>query len=126
MAGDRRCVRGSALVTNPYLRLAPALVSLLALGLPVLNFRTQAASAKIKPLQHERVHVPEHGQEYYPGGSEVQALATIGAFRVVAADDLRDDQGRPGGPPTRGSGTSAECRAHARGHAARPDQPNCH
>lgn len=44
----------------------------------------------------ERVHVHEHDQEYRLRGSEVRALATIGAFRVVAADDLRDDEGRPG------------------------------
>jgi type IV secretion system protein VirB5 len=41
---------GSALVMNTYLRLALALVSLLALGLLLLNFRTQAASANVKPL----------------------------------------------------------------------------
>jgi hypothetical protein len=47
-------------------------------------------------LERERVHVPEHRQDYHLRGSEVRALATIGAFRVVAADDLRDDHGRPG------------------------------
>ena len=36
------------------------------------------------------------GREHALRGSEVRALATIGAFRVVAADDLRDDRGRPG------------------------------
>ena len=41
---------GSALVMNTYLRLALLLVSLLALGLLVLNFRTQAAAAELKPL----------------------------------------------------------------------------
>jgi type IV secretion system protein VirB5 len=41
---------GSALVMNTYLRLVLVLVALLALGLLVLNFRTQAASAKVKPL----------------------------------------------------------------------------
>lgn len=41
---------GSALITNTYLRIALALVSLLALGLLVLNFRTQAAAANMKPL----------------------------------------------------------------------------
>ena len=44
----------------------------------------------------ERVHVPEHGQDYYLRGSEVRALATIGAFRVVPADDLRDHADRAG------------------------------
>src|SRR6185295_131236 len=41
---------GSALVTNTYLRIALTLVSLLALGLLILNFRTQATSANVKPL----------------------------------------------------------------------------
>jgi DNA-binding MarR family transcriptional regulator len=44
----------------------------------------------------ERVHVHEHEQDYQLRGSEVRALATIGAFRVVPADDLRDDRNRPG------------------------------
>jgi DNA-binding MarR family transcriptional regulator len=44
--------------------------------------------------ERERVH--EHGREYSLRGSETRALATIGAFRVVPADDLRDDHGRPG------------------------------
>src|SRR5512134_499204 len=43
-------VYGSALVMNTYLKLALLLVSLLALGLLLLNFRTQAASATVKPL----------------------------------------------------------------------------
>ena len=47
-------------------------------------------------LDRERVHVHAHGEDYHLRGSEVRALATIGAFRVVAADDLRDDHGRPG------------------------------
>lgn len=41
---------GSALVMNTYLRIALALVSLLALGLLLLNFRTQATYANVKPL----------------------------------------------------------------------------
>jgi type IV secretion system protein VirB5 len=43
-------VYGSALVMNTYLKLALLLVSLLALGLLVLNFRTQAAAATVRPL----------------------------------------------------------------------------
>src|SRR5688500_5011236 len=43
-------VYGSALVMNTYLKLALLLLSLLALGLLVLNFRTQAAYANVKPL----------------------------------------------------------------------------
>jgi len=41
---------GSALVMNTYLKLALLLVSLLALGLLALNFRTQATYANVKPL----------------------------------------------------------------------------
>ena len=43
-------VYGSALVMNTYLKLALLLVSLLALGLLFLNFRTQAAAANVRPL----------------------------------------------------------------------------
>lgn len=45
-------------------------------------------------LEREHVHVRE--EEYRLRGSETRVLATIGAFRVVPANDLRDDQGRPG------------------------------
>ena len=45
-------------------------------------------------LERERVHV-QH-RDYQLRGSEVRTLATIGAFRVVPADDLRDDLGRGG------------------------------
>jgi type IV secretory pathway TrbF-like protein len=41
---------GSALVMNTYLKLAMLLVSVLALGLLALNFRTQAKYANVKPL----------------------------------------------------------------------------
>jgi hypothetical protein len=41
---------GSALVMNTYLKLALLLVSLIAVGLLALNFRTQAVYAKVKPL----------------------------------------------------------------------------
>jgi hypothetical protein len=43
-------------------------------------------------LDRERVHV--HGRDYDLRGSEVRTLATIGAFRVVPLDDLRDANGR--------------------------------
>ena len=39
---------------------------------------------------------PRHGRRLRLRGSEVRALATVGAFRVVPADDLRDDRGRAG------------------------------
>src|SRR3989442_11653115 len=41
---------GSALVMNTYLKIALLLVSLLALGLLALNFRTQSKYANVKPL----------------------------------------------------------------------------
>ena len=41
---------GSALVMNTYLKIALLLISLLALGLLTLNFRTQEVSANVKPL----------------------------------------------------------------------------
>ena len=41
---------GSALVMNTYLKIALLLISLLALGLLGLNFRTQAKYASLKPL----------------------------------------------------------------------------
>jgi len=41
---------GSALVMNTYLKLALLLVSVIAVGLLALNFRTQAAAADLKPL----------------------------------------------------------------------------
>src|SRR5688572_31090242 len=41
---------GSALVMNTYLKIALLLTCLVALGLLVLNFRMQAASANVKPL----------------------------------------------------------------------------
>src|SRR5437899_65865 len=45
-------------------------------------------------LERERVH--SHDRDDQVRGSEARTLATIGAFRVVPADDLRDDQGRAG------------------------------
>ena len=41
---------GSSLVMNAYLRIALALVCLVALGLLVLNFRTQARYSNVRPL----------------------------------------------------------------------------
>lgn len=48
------------------------------------------------PRGPQREVVTVRGKEYKLRGSEVRALATIGAFRVVPATDLRDDAGRPG------------------------------
>ena len=41
---------GSALVMNTYLKIALLCVSLVALGLLLLNFRTQSQYANVKPL----------------------------------------------------------------------------
>ena len=41
---------GSALVLNTYLKLAVAVTMLFAAGLLLLNFRTQAQCAHVKPL----------------------------------------------------------------------------
>lgn len=43
-------------------------------------------------LERERVHVHDH--EYELRGSEVRTLATVGTFRVVRVDDLRDTRSR--------------------------------
>jgi type IV secretory pathway TrbF-like protein len=73
---------GSALVMNTYLRLALALVSLLALGLLVLNFRTQAASAILKPLVvridavGRAEAVPYDASSYRPQAPELRYFLT--------------------------------------------------
>jgi hypothetical protein len=43
-----------------------------------------------------RVHVRD--REYSLRGSESRTIATVGAFRVVSAGDLRDHGGRPADP----------------------------
>jgi type IV secretory pathway TrbF-like protein len=43
-------IYGSALVMNTYLKIALVLVSLVAVGLLALNFRTAALAARVKPL----------------------------------------------------------------------------
>jgi hypothetical protein len=48
------------------------------------------------PRGREREVVFVHQQAYQLRGSESRALATIGTFRVVRANELRDDEGRPG------------------------------
>jgi hypothetical protein len=45
-------------------------------------------------LDREPVSIGD--ERYDLRGSEIRTLATIGAFRVVPVDDLRDDAGRPG------------------------------
>jgi DNA-binding MarR family transcriptional regulator len=46
------------------------------------------------PRGPEREHLYLRGHTYELRGSQVQALATVGAFRVVPLDDLRDHEGR--------------------------------
>jgi DNA-binding PadR family transcriptional regulator len=48
------------------------------------------------PRGPEREHVYVRDDAYELRGSEVRTLATIGAFRVVPVDELRDDRGEPG------------------------------
>jgi hypothetical protein len=51
------------------------------------------------PRGHNREIVHDaRGREFTLRGSESRSLATVGAFRVVPARDLRDDTGRPGNP----------------------------
>ena len=45
------------------------------------------------PRGHERERVHVNGQDYDLRGSETRTLATVGAFRVVPLDDLRDEHG---------------------------------
>ena len=44
-------------------------------------------------VERERVHA--NGHDYDLRGSEARTLATVGAFRVVPLDDLRDKRGTP-------------------------------
>jgi DNA-binding PadR family transcriptional regulator len=50
------------------------------------------------PRGPERTRVRFRDREYMLRGSESRTLATVGAFRVVPAGDLRDDRGRPLNP----------------------------
>lgn len=51
------------------------------------------------PRGHERERVHDaREREYTLRGSETRTLATVGAFRVVSARDLRDHDGRPADP----------------------------
>src|SRR5213075_1636125 len=75
-------IYGSALVMNTYLKIALLLVSLLALGLLALNFRTQSKFATIKPLV---VRIDDVGRaeavqydasEYQPQAPELRYFLT--------------------------------------------------
>ncbi len=46
------------------------------------------------PRGRSRDRVRVHGRVYHLRGSEVRALATVGAFRVVPTEDLREATGR--------------------------------
>ena len=47
------------------------------------------------PRGLEREHVHHHGHDYTLRGSETRTLTTVGAFRAVPANDLRDTFDRP-------------------------------
>ena len=82
---------GSALVMNTYLKLALLLVSLLALGLLVLNFRTQAAAAELKPLV---VRIDEVGRAEAVAVRR-QRLRAAGAGAAVLPDAVRREALQP-------------------------------
>ena len=69
---------GSSLLLNTYLKIALVLVSLLALGLLVLNFRTQARYGNLKPLV---IRIDEVGR--------AQALAYDATSYKPQAPELR-------------------------------------
>lgn len=48
------------------------------------------------PRGQDREHVRVDGDDYRLRRSEVRSLATVGAFRAIPADDLRDEGGRTG------------------------------
>lgn len=48
------------------------------------------------PRGMDREPVSVDGERYDLRGSEVRTLATVGAFRVIPVDDLRDVEGSPG------------------------------
>ena len=47
------------------------------------------------PRGHEREHVHYHGHDYTLRGSVSRTLSSVGAFRVVPANDLRDTFDKP-------------------------------
>jgi len=59
-------------------------------------------------------------RKYTLRGSESRSLATVGAFRVVPARDLRDHQDRPGDPR---NGDLRQPRAHRRATLDPPETP---
>ena len=61
---------------------------------PERNPRNVVARDLDMPRGPERQRILVRDQTYDLRGSEVRTLATVGAFRVVPASDLRDDKGR--------------------------------
>jgi type IV secretory pathway TrbF-like protein len=85
---------GSALMLNTYLKIALVLVSLIAVGLLALNFRTQARYASVKPLV---IRIDEVGRAeaitydtttYKPQAPELRYFLT--RFVVTHFSRLRD------------------------------------
>src|SRR5579864_1919126 len=73
---------GSALVLNTYLKIAVVLLSLVAIGLVALNFRTASQAARVKPLV---VRIDEVGRAeavqydataYHPQAPELRYFLT--------------------------------------------------
>ena len=60
----------------------------------VIRVRCSSVNVNL-PRGPDRTRVVLRDREYTLRGSESRTLATVGAFRVVPAGDLRDGQGRP-------------------------------
>ena len=82
---------GSSLVLNTYLKIALVLVSLLALGLLFLNFRTQAQYANLKPLV---IRIDEVGRAEAVAYDATQ-LQAASAGAALLPDAVRDDAFQP-------------------------------
>ena len=91
---------GSALVMNTYLKIALLCVSLVAVGLLVLNFRTQTKAERLKPLV---IRIDDVGRAqavqydtltYHPQGQAPELKYFLDAVRDEAlCADARDGQG---------------------------------
>ena len=99
---------GSALVMNTYLKIALLAVSLVALGLVVLNVRTQAAGAHLKPLviriddigraqalQYDTLTYQPQGQA--PAGEQDDLEIVVVAPKIrkeVVSTEIKAEEGR--------------------------------
>ncbi len=63
------------------------------------------------PRGESRERVRIHAHDYTLRGSEVRALATVGAFRVVPSDEVRERQWKRPRRFPEGLGTSSEPRS---------------